>query len=70
MVRLSAKLLKLLMKKGLDRGYFPKPAKSLSISDTLGQEAAAKQEFAKEGLVLNFVSGSWYLGTYLGPRDQ
>ena len=62
----SAQLLKLLMKKGPDRGYFPEPAKFLFISDTPGQEEAAKREFAKEGLVLNFISGSRYLGAYLG----
>ena len=38
--------------------------------DNPGQEEAAKREFAKEGLVLNFVRGSRYLGAYLGPRDQ
>ena len=31
LVRRSAQLLKLLMKRGPDRGYFPKPAKSLFI---------------------------------------
>ena len=38
----SAQLLKLLMKRGPDQGYFPEPAKSLFISDTPGQEEAAK----------------------------
>ena len=32
--RRSAKLLKLLMKRGPDRGYFPESAKSLFILDT------------------------------------
>ena len=63
-------LLKLLMKRGLDRGYFPEPAKPLFISDTLGQEEAVKREFAKEGLVLNFTRGSRYLGAYLGPQKE
>ena len=58
------------MKRGTDRGYFPKPAKSLFISDTPGQEAEAKREFAKEGLELNLVSGSRYLGTYLGLQAE
>ena len=58
------------MKRGHDQGYFPEPAKSLFISDNLGQEKAAKREFAKEGLVLNFVSGSQYLGAYLGPQAE
>ena len=66
----SAQLLKLLMKRGPDWGYPPKPAKYLFISANPGQEEAAKQEFAKEGLVLNFVSGSRYLGAYLGLWDQ
>ena len=70
LVRRIAQLLKLLIKRGPDRGYFPEPDKSLFISENPGQEEAAKREFAKEGLVLNFVSGSWYLGAYLGPRDQ
>ena len=68
--RRSAQLLKLLMERGPDRGYFPNPAKSLFISDIPGQEEVAKQEFAKEGLVLNFISGSWYLRAYLGLWDQ
>ena len=58
------------MKRGPDRGYFPDPAKSLFISDTPGQEAAAKREFSAEGLNLNFVSGSRYLGAYLGPQAE
>ena len=39
----SAQPLKLLMKKGPDRGYFHEPAKSLFILDTQGQEEAAKR---------------------------
>ena len=66
----SAQLLKLLMKNGTDRGYFPKPAKSLFISDTTVQEEASKQEFPVEGLTLNFVRCSRYLGAYIGPQDQ
>ena len=68
--RRSAQLLKLLMRRGTDRGYFPDPAKYLFISDTPGQEEAAKREFAVEGLTLNFVSVSRYLGAYLGPQAE
>ena len=60
--RRSAQLLKLLMKRGPYQGYFHEPAKSLFISDTPGQEEVAKREFEIEGLTLNFVSGSRYLG--------
>ena len=58
------------MRRGADRGYLPETDKSLFISDTPGQEAAAKREFAAEGLTLNFVSGSQYLGAYLGPQAE
>ena len=64
----SAQLLKLLTKRGSDQGYFPEPEKSLFISDTLEQEEAAKSEFAVKGLTLNLISGSRYLGAYLGPQ--
>ena len=69
-MRRSAQLLKLLMKRGPDQGYFPEPAKSLFILDNPGQEEAAKIEFAKDGLCLNFVSGSRYLGAYVGPQEE
>ena len=68
--RRSAQLLKLLMRRGPDWGCFPEPDKSLFISDTPCQEAAARREFAAEGLTLNFVSGSRYLGAYLGPQAE
>ena len=42
LVRQSAHLLKMLMERGTDRGYLPDPAKSLFISDTPGQEEAAR----------------------------
>ena len=66
----SAHLLKRLMKRGPDQGYFTELAKSLFISDILGQEETPKREFTMEGLDLNFVSGSRYLGAYLGPQDH
>ena len=51
-------------------GYFPELDKFLFISDTPGHEAAVKREFAAEGLTLNFVSGSCYLGAYLGLQAE
>ena len=41
--RRSAQLLKLLVEKGLDFGYFLDPAKSLFIADLPYQEEAANQ---------------------------
>ena len=58
------------MKRGTDRGYFPEPAKYLFVTDTPGQEEVAKRKFDVEGLDLNFISGSRYIGAYIGPRDQ
>ena len=58
------------VRRGPERRYFPDPAKSLFISDTPGQEEAAKRDFAVELLTLNFVSGSRYLGAYLGPQAE
>ena len=70
LARRSAQLLKLLMNRGPDRGYFLDPDKSLFVLDTPVQEEAEKREFAAGDLILNFVSGTRYLGAYLGPRDQ
>ena len=58
------------MERGVDRGYFPNPAKSLFILDTPGQEEVARREFVVEGLELNFFCGSRYLGEYLGPQED
>ena len=66
--RRSAQLLKLLMERGTNRGYFPKLAKSLFVLDTPGQEEAKRMKFAMEGIVLNFASWSRYLGAYLVPQ--
>ena len=40
------------------------------ILDKPGQEEAAKREFVAEGLTLNFVSVSRYLGAYLGLQAE
>ena len=42
-LRQNAQLLKLLMKRGPDRVYFPDPAKTLFILDTPGKEEAVKR---------------------------
>ena len=59
--RRSVQLLKLLMERGPERGYFPKPTKSLFIADSPEQEEAAKREFVAEELELNLqvVVGTW-----------
>ena len=59
--RCSAQLLKLIMERGADQGYFPKSAKLLFILDTMGKEEAEKREFVVQGLNLIFfvVVGTW-----------
>ena len=57
LARRNAQLLKMLMKRGPDWGYIPKPAKSFFISDTPGQEEAEKREFATAiGIGHNLIS--------------
>ena len=46
LARRSPQVLKLLMERGPDQGYLPKPAKSLFISNTPGKEGAARREFS------------------------
>ena len=70
LARQSAQLLKLLIKRGPDQGYFPDPAKSIFVSDTPGKEEAAKRKFSVKGIDLNFVSSSRYLGSYIVPQDE
>ena len=43
---------------------------TLFILNTPGREEAARREFTVEGIVLNFVSVSWYLGAYLVPQEE
>ena len=66
----SATLLKILMERRSDRGYFPELANFLFILDTPVQKEAVKRGFILEGLALNFVSGIRYLGAYLGPQEE
>ena len=58
------------MKRGPNREYFSEPAKSFFILDIPGQEKVVRREFSMEGLELNFVSSSRYLGVYLGPQEE
>ena len=58
------------MKRWPDRGYLPDLAKLLFISDTPGQEEAAKREFSVESPTLNIFSESRYLEAYLGLKKE
>ena len=45
-------------------------AKSIFIVDNPEGKDAAKREFERAGLNLNYVDGGRYLGAYLGPREE
>ena len=55
LVRQSAQILKLLLERGSDWGYFPELAKLLFMEDLPDQEDTEKRECESEGLHLNFV---------------
>ena len=62
--------MKLLLERGYDWGYLPEPAKSLFILDLPAQEEVLKWDFRSEDIQLKFLSGSRYLGEYLGPKEE
>ena len=56
------------MDRGADQGYFPKPDKSIFIADNPEEKEAAKREFDREGLNINYVDGGHYMGAYFGSH--
>ena len=64
----STWLLNVLLERGAARGYFLDPSNSLFISDSPAQEAVERREFGEEGHMVNSISGSRYLGAYVGVR--
>ena len=66
----SVQLLKLLMEKETDRGYFSKPARIICIADSPDKEEAAKREFSAEVFDFTCIGGSTYLGAYLAPQEE
>ena len=68
--RRSTAQLQPLMSWGTDRGYFPNLANSLFIADRPEDEDAARQDFMRVSLNINYLDGSQYLGTYLRTREE
>ena len=68
LVRRSAAQLRLLMDRNLRQGYLPEPAKLLFISVNLEDKEAARREFERSGLNINYLDGRQYLGAYWVPR--
>ena len=63
-------LMNLILEGGIYQGYFPGPYKSLFMAEFPDQEASTQQDFEAEGLMLNFVTGSRYLESFLGSREE
>ena len=68
--RRSAAQLRLLMDRGADHGYFPKPEKYLFIADNPEEKEAAKRDFEQAGINLNYKDDRSYLGACLGTREE
>ena len=70
LARRSTVQLRLLTEQGPDRGYLPDLAKYIFIADNPEGKEAAKREFERSGLNINYVDGRRYLGYYLGTRED
>ena len=70
LVRRSAAQLRLLMDRKPHQVYLPEPSKLLLISDKPKHKEAARREFERSGLNINYLDGRQYLGAYLGPREE
>ena len=66
----SAAQLRLLMDRKPHQVYLPEPSKLLLISDKPKHKEAARREFERSGLNINYLDGRQYLGAYLGPREE
>ena len=58
------------MDPGPEQRYFPDMAKSLFIADNPEEKEVARLEFNQAGLHLNYVDGSIYLKSCLGPMEE
>ena len=63
----STRLMILLLERGLERGSFPEPSKSIFILYSSAKKETEKQVFEAKGLRFNVVPGSQYPGSYVGP---
>eukprot|EP00957_Ditylum_brightwellii_P166656 12687061-Ditylum_brightwellii.AAC.1 len=68
--RLNARLLKVMMERGLDRGYFPKPEKLIHICDNPADLEATRVVFAAEDLKLKYHGGYRYVGGFVGSKEE
>ena len=62
--------LKLLIYRGLYQGYFPEPSKYIFIAENPEEKEAAKREFKRAVINLNYVDGGHFVGSYLGPGEE
>ena len=60
----------MILDRGTHLGESSKPDKLLFISDYPDQGEVTKWGFEAEVIQLNFVGETWYLGLYIGPREE
>jgi hypothetical protein len=68
--RRLARLLRFLMEKGPEWGYYPEPEKSIFVADCPSQMDAARAAFEAEGLTLRYEAGHRYVGGFVGPTES
>eukprot|EP00957_Ditylum_brightwellii_P018933 1423678-Ditylum_brightwellii.AAC.1 len=61
--RYNTRIVKILVEKGLDQGYFLELEKSILTCDDPSQLEEAEKIFAEEGLSVIFKAGQQYIGT-------
>ena len=66
----SAAQLKRLMDRGPDLRYFPKPSKSIFITDKPEEKEAATRKFERAVLYIIYVHFSRYLAAFLGTMEE
>ena len=62
--------MRLLMDRGMDRGYLPNPAKSIFIADKPEDKELTKKELDWEVLNINDVDVGRYLGAFMRPMEE
>eukprot|EP00957_Ditylum_brightwellii_P004134 315055-Ditylum_brightwellii.AAC.1 len=69
-VRANTRLMQHMVKRGPDRGYFPKPEKSIHIYDNPSQVEATQVAFLELCFKVKFHDGYCYVGNFIGSTAQ
>eukprot|EP00957_Ditylum_brightwellii_P089770 6837340-Ditylum_brightwellii.AAC.1 len=66
----NTRIMRVLMEHVTDFGYFPKPEKSNNVCDHLKEVKAAEACFKAVGLTLQYYKGHWYVGGFIGGKED